>query len=177
MRTLKFREVYNNADDFYTDYTSFGIPTTISETSCKTLFYLLYAKYAGSHFSNSNLIQSKMKIFTTIFEYGPTWEKKLAIQAEIRALSLDDLQEGSKQITNHANNPNTAPSTSALEELEFIDEQHQTNYKRNKIDAYNSLWSMLATDVTEEFLSKFKKIFCFIIDETDEYLYTEEEGV
>lgn len=174
MRTLKFREVYNNADDFYNDYTSFGIPTTISETSCKTLFYLLYAKYAGSHFCNRDLVQSKMKIFTTIFEYGPTWEKKLAIQAEIRALSLDDLQEGAKQITNHANNPNTAPSTSALEELEYIDEQHQTNYKRNKIDAYNSLWSMLATDVTEEFLGKFRKIFMFITDEEDRYLFEEE---
>ena len=177
MRTLRFGEVYNNANDFYSDYTSYGIPTTISETSCKTLFYLLYAKYAGSHFCNENLVQSKLKIFTTIFEYGPTWEKKLEIQAELRSLTLDELQEGAKQIVNHANNPNTAPSTSALEELEYIDEQHQTNYKRNKIDAYNSLWLMLATDVTEEFLSKFKKIFCFVTNETNEYLFTEEEGV
>jgi len=174
MRTLKFGEVYNNADDFYSDYTSFGIPTTITETNCKTLFYLLYAKYGNSHFCNKDLVQSKLKIFSTIFKYGPTWEKKLAIQSELRGLSLDDLQEGAKQIVNHANNPNTAPSTSALEELEFIDEQHQTNYKRNKVDAYGSLWSMLATDVTEEFLNKFNKIFMFVSDETEVYIYTEE---
>ena len=175
MRTLKFGEVYYNADDFYADYTSLGIPTTIKEASCKTLFYLLYARFAGSHFSNKNLVQSKLKIFSTIFEYGPTWEKKLEIQAEIRALTLSDLQEGAKQIVNHANNPNTAPSTQALTELEFIDEQHATNYKRNKIDAYSSVWNMLATDVTEDFLSRFKKIFVFVTDEENRYLFEEED--
>ena len=175
MRTLKFGEVYYNADDFYADYTSMGIPTTIKESSCRTLFYLLYARFAGSHFSNNNLVQSKLKIFSTIFEYGPTWEKKLTIQAEIRALTLADLQEGAKQIVNHANNPNTAPSTQALTELEFIDEQHATNYKRNKIDAYSSVWNMLATDVTEDFLSRFKKIFVFVTDEENRYLFEEED--
>lgn len=175
MRTLKFGEAYNSADDFYNDYMNYGITPTISEASCKNLFYLLYAKYGGSHFANKNLVQSKLKIFSTIFKYGPTWEKKLEIQEEIRGLDLDDLREGSKQITNHANNPNTAPSTSALEELEFIDEQHQTNYKRNKIDAYASLWSMLVTDVTEEFLGRFRNIFVFVTNEDEEYLYTEEE--
>ena len=174
MRTLKFREVYNNVTDFYNDYTTMGIPTTITQTNLNTLFYLLYAKYGNSHFANEDLVQSKLKIFSTIFKYGPTWEKKLSIQADIRALTITELQEGAKQIVNHANNPNTAPSTSALEELEFIDEQHQTNYKRNKIDAYSSLWSMLATDVTEEFLSKFRNIFMFVTNEQDVYIYTEE---
>ena len=174
MRTLKFREVYNNVTDFYNDYTTMGIPTTITQTNLNTLFYLLYAKFGNSHFANEDLVQSKLKIFSTIFKYGPTWEKKLSIQADIRALTITELQEGAKQIVNHANNPNTAPSTSALEELEFIDEQHQTNYKRNKIDAYSSLWSMLATDVTEEFLSKFRNIFMFVTNEQDVYIYTEE---
>lgn len=174
MRTLRFGEVYNNVDDFYTDYTTMGIPTTITKTNLETLFFLLYAKYGNSHFANRDLVQSKLKIFSTIFKYGPTWEKKLAIQADIRALTLDDLQEGAKQIVNHANNPNTAPSTTALEELEFIDEQHQTNYKRNKIDAYNSLWSMLATDVTEEFLNRFRNIFQLVTDEEEIYRYSEE---
>ena len=64
-------------------------------------------------------------------------------------------------------------ATTALTELEFIDEQHQTNYKRNKVDAYGSLWGMLATDVTEEFLNKFRNIFVFVTNEDDEYLYEE----
>lgn len=174
MNSLKFREVYNSADSFYTDYTSYGIPTTISETNCKTLFYLLYAKYGNSHFANRDLVQSKLKIFSTIFKYGPTWEKKLEIQNNLRLLELADLQEGSKQITNHANNPNTAPGTSALDELEYIDEQHAVNYKKNKVDAYATLWNMLATDVTEEFINRFNKIFTFVTLEEDVYLYEEE---
>ena len=174
MNSLKFREVYNNVDDFYTDYTTMGIPTTITQTNLNTLFYLLYAKYGNSHFANRDLVQSKLKIFSTIFKYGPTWEKKLAIQKALRDLDLADLQEGSKQITNHANNPNTAPSTTALDELEYIDEQHAVNYKKNKVDAYATLWNMLATDVTEDFLSRFNKIFTFVTLEEDVYLYEEE---
>lgn len=174
MKPMKFREVYSDPDDFYYDYQNMGIATTISETSCKNLFYLLYAKFGNSHFANEDLVQSKLKIFSTIFKYGPTWEKKLEIQAELRDLDLDDLREGSKQITNHANNPNTSPSTSALEELEYIDEQHAVNYKKNKVDAYATLWTMLATDVTEDFLSRFNKIFTFVTLENDVYIYTEE---
>lgn len=174
MRTLKFGELYNTPEDFYVEYTTIGIPTTISETNCKTLFALLYANFAESHFANDNIVQSKLKIFKTIWQYGPTWEKKLEIQASLRALDLADLQEGAKQIVNHANNPNTAPSTTALEELEYIDEQHATNYKRNKVDAYGSLWNMLATDVTEEFINKFRKIFVFVTNESDFYLFEEE---
>lgn len=174
MRTRKFGEAYNNADDFYSDYTIYGIPTTISETNCKTLFYLLYAKYGSSHFANENEVQAKLKIFSTIFKYGPTWEKKLEIQAAVRSLQLSDLQEGAKQINNHANNPNTAPSTDELEELNYIDEQHTTNYKKNAVDAYMSQWDMLATDVTEEFLSRFNKIFMVVTIEENSYLYEEE---
>ena len=174
MRTRKFGEVWNSADLFYADYINYGIPTTISETNCKTLFYLLYAKYGNSHFANRDEVQAKLKVFSTIFKYGPAWEKRLEIQGELQALDLDDLREGTKQIANHANNPNTAPSTSALEELEYIDEQNAVNYKKSKVDAYASLWNMLATDVTEEFLSKFNKIFMFIEDEEDYYLYKEE---
>jgi len=174
MRTRKFGEVWNSADLFYSDYTSMGIPTTISETNCKTLFYLLYARFASSHFANENEIQAKLKVFSTIFKYGPAWAKRLEIQTALNALELDDLREGTKQIANHANNPNTAPSTSALEELEYIDEQNAVNYKKSKVDAYASLWNMIATDVTEEFLNKFTKIFMFVSDEEDIYLYKEE---
>lgn len=174
MRTRKFREIWNSADLFYSDYTSFGIPTTISETNCKTLFYLLYAKYGNSHLANKDEVQGKLKVFSTIFKYGPAWEKRLEIQKSLQALDLADLREGTKQILNHAENPNTAPSTNALEELEYIDEQKAVNYKKSKVDAYASLWNMLATDVTEEFLNKFNKIFMFVVDEEDYYLYEED---
>ena len=174
MRTRKFREIWNSDDLFYSDYTSFGIPTTISETNCKTLFYLLYAKYGNSHLANKDEVQGKLKVFSTIFKYGPAWEKRLEIQKSLQALDLADLREGTKQILNHAENPNTAPSTSALDELEYIDEQKAVNYKKSKVDAYASLWNMLATDVTEEFLNKFNKIFMFVVDEEDYYLYEEE---
>lgn len=175
MNTRKFREVYSDVSDFLTDYSSMGIPTTISTANATTLFYLLYARFANSHFANEDEIQSKLKIFSTIFQYGPAWESRLAIQTAVRGLELADLKVGSKQITNHAFHPNQEPSTGDLEELEYIDEQHSAGYKKSDIDAYASQWNMISTDVTEEFLNKFKKIFTFIVTERDEYLYEGDE--
>ena len=68
--------------------------------------------------------------------YGPTWEKRLDIQEKLRNISDDELRLGSKAIYNHALNPSTAPSTQALEELSYINDQSTSNYRKSKMDAY-----------------------------------------
>ena len=60
---------------------------------------------------------------------------------------------------NSALNPSDAPSTGTLEELDFINGQNTTNYKKSKMDAYGQLWDLLSTDVTEEFIVKFRNCF------------------
>ena len=172
-RTKKFSDIYSNVDTFLSDYENVGIPNLITTTNATTLFYLLYARYGNSTIANFDQNQFKYKLFSTIFQYGPTWEKELEIQAELRGLTADEIREGSRAIYNKALNPNTAPTT---EELDYISEQNTTKYKKSKIEGYGLLMELLKRDVTEEFLNKFKKLFIYIVEPYKPQWYVEEEG-
>lgn len=163
-RTRKFTDIFPDITVFTEAYTDNGIPQTISTETLTTLYYLLYARYGNSHIASSDENQFKYKVFATIFQYGPTWEKRLEIQKIIRNMSEDELRESAKAIYNHSFNPSTAPSTDTLDELLTINDQNVTKHKRSKTDAYALLLSLLETDVTEEFIVKFKKLFLIIVE-------------
>ena len=173
-RTKKFNDIYNDVNSFLTDYEGIGIPNIITTTNATTLYYLLYARYGNSTIANFDENQFKYKLFGIIFQYGPTWEKELSIQAELRGLTTDEIREGSRAIYNKALNPNSAPTT---EELDYISEQNTTKYRKSKIEGYGLLMELLKRDVTEEFLNKFKKLFISITEPYSPLWYaTEEEG-
>ena len=158
-RTNTFQEIWDSAAKFVAEYKANGIKTTITDDNCTTLYYLLYAKYGNNPIASSDENRFKYAVWATIFKYGPTWEKRLEIQDKLRALSEDDLLRSGKSIFNHAYNPSTEPSTGSLEELPGINEQNTNQYVKSKIDAYGSLMELLRTDVTEQFLGEFKKLF------------------
>lgn len=97
-------------------------------------------------------------------------------------------------INNHAYNPSTAPSTQATNELDYIDQQNVAKgsdtrtvsgtdsrttgqtITKSKMDAYAQLWDLVATDVTNDYISKFKKCFKqFIAPERNMVYVTEED--
>ena len=158
-RTNTFQEIWDSAAKFVAEYKANGIKTTISDDNCTTLYYLLYAKYGNNPIASSDENRFKYAVWATIFKYGPTWEKRLEIQDKLRALSEDDLLRSGKSIFNHAYNPSTEPSTGSLDELPGINEQNTNQYVKSKIDAYGSLMELLRTDVTEQFLGEFRKLF------------------
>lgn len=162
-RNRKFTDIWGDVDAFLEDYTSAGIPTSITTTSATTLFYLLYARYGNSTVASSDENQFKYKVMSIIFQYGPTWEKRLEVQKELRELDLEELRESSRVIYNHSYNPSTTPGTTEDDILETINDQNVTKHKRSKTDAYALLIGLLDTDVTEEFISKFKKLFLTVV--------------
>lgn len=89
--TKLMTEVWSQASDFLTDYQNAGIPTTISVQNATTLYYLLYARYGNTPIANYDENQWKYKMFSIIFQYGPTWEKRLNIQDTLRGLQISDL--------------------------------------------------------------------------------------
>lgn len=133
-----------------------GAITADSQTK---LFYLLYAKYGNSPIANRDITQFKYKVFSIIYQYGPTWEKKVSIQESIRGLTEADLLSGSKAIYNNALNPGTAPGTDTTEELAYINSQNTTNYKRSKMEAYNMQWGLLDDSLTARFINRFSVCF------------------
>ena len=89
--TRLMTEVWSQASDFLTDYQNAGIPTTISNQNATTLYYLLYARYGNTPIANYDENQWKYKMFSIIFQYGPTWEKRLDVQKTLRDLQISDL--------------------------------------------------------------------------------------
>lgn len=179
-RTRMFAEIYPNAFDFKEAYTTSPLSmlneqALITEDTINLIYYLLYARYGNSHIAYSDENQFKYAMFSTIFMYAPTWQKRLDIQANLRALSEEEIIAGSKAIYNHAFNPSTEPSTSSLSELIHINEQNTTNYKKSKMEAYAMLTELIDTDVTEEFVAKFKKLFLTVVSPDYPLLYATEE--
>lgn len=70
--TKLFCELYSDAEDFIKDYHDVGLPVTISDTTATTLFYLLYSRYANNPIANWDETQFKYKLFSIIWQYGPT---------------------------------------------------------------------------------------------------------
>lgn len=164
-RTRTFTDIFPNVETFTTEYQNAGIPPMLSEeSSVTTLYYLLYARYGNSSVASSDENQFKYKLWTIIYSYGPSWEKRVEIQKNLRELTENDLITGATTIYNHSFNPSTAPSTSTLDELTTIDDQNTTKAKRSKLDAYAYLWDLLDTDVTTEFLNRFQNLFLRIVE-------------
>ena len=89
--TKLMTDVWSEASAFLTDYQNAGIPTTISNQNATTLYYLLYARYGNTPIANYDENQWKYKMFSIIFQYGPTWEKRLDVQTTLRGLQIADL--------------------------------------------------------------------------------------
>ena len=164
-----------SVDVFLHTYKNVGITPIIKDATATNLFYLLYAQYGNSHIAASDENQFIYRLFSIVFMYGPTWEKRLDIQTSLRGLTESDLLQGAKHIYNHAYNPGTEPATGELEELDAINEQNTQNYKRSKLDAYGALWDLLSIDVTKSFLDKFKDLFIKIIASGKPLLYVTED--
>lgn len=167
--TKTFVDIYEDVNTFEDDYdtiTAFHsneiAPVTQGVTDYSNIdkiYYMLYAKYGNNFITNYDENQFKYKLFMTIWQYAPAWLRRLDVQAQLRAISNDDLLKGAKVIYNHAYNPAADPTTQTLTELEYINDQNTTNYKKSAMDAYTQLWAILVSDVTEEFIAKFKPLF------------------
>ena len=174
-RQKKFTDVYDSVEKFLADYDGVGLPTTISQGSAQTLYYLLYGRYGNNVIASSDINRFKYRLFGIIFQYGPTWEKRLEIQEKLRGLSEDEILTGSRQIYNNAQNPSTDPSTDTIDELQYINEQNVTKNRRGKLDAYAMLMELLRSDVTNELLTKFKTLFLTVIEPEEPLYYVSEE--
>ena len=174
--TLLFTDVWDEATKFVADYNASGIPTTISSNNAMTLYYLLYARYGNTPISAMDEYQWKTRVFSIIFQYGPTWEKKLEIQKAVRTLTINDLKKGATTIYNKALNPASAPSDQTLEEINYINEQNVSKVQKNDSQAYAEWMSLLEEDVTGYFLRKFDGCFKKIVrpEKTLEYV-TEDD--
>lgn len=146
----------------------------LDETKMKILYYLLLGRYGNDPIANIDRNQFSVKLFSIIFQYGPTWAERLNIQEKIRNLTDEQIKQGSKAIHNQALNPGTDPSTDSLLELEYINAQNTSNYKKSDMEAFALKWDLLQDDVSERFIKRFRYLFLQIARPTKSIYYGTE---
>ena len=179
-------DVWANATAFSDDYKASALydavtvggvtnyHNSLTDSNISLLYALLYAKYGNTPIANQDENQFKYKMYSIIFQYGPTWQKDLDIQDKLRNLSEAEIMAGAKTIYNHAFNDATDPSTSTLEEIQYINDQNTSNYKKAKMDAYNELLMLLHRNVTADFIRQFKVCFRTMVGFSPFPVYVEE---
>jgi len=155
----KFCDIFPDVDTFVDGYTNSKLSEVNTVSNPELVYYLLYARYANWYIIPVDENQWKYKVYSTMFMYGPTWEKRLDMQKRIRELTEDDIRRGSKRIDNLSYNPSTSPSNDSMEPLDTINQQHFNGWEKSPLEGYANLEMLLETDVSEEFIGKFKKLF------------------
>lgn len=159
-----FADIFPDAEKFESEYKESALYDSKNIiTNPKLLYFLLYARYGNSVIASFDENQFKYKVFSTMFMYGPAWEKRLDVQSKVRELKEEEIIRGSKRINNMSYNPSTAPTTDTLEELTTINQQFTDGWKKSKLEGYRTLLQLIETDVTEEFIGKFKKLFIIVV--------------
>lgn len=185
-RNYKFSDMFPNLDAFlngnkdsFGDPISLGyneveIPKKLTGESVTTLYYLLYGRYGGSTITGDDQYQWCYQLFSLIFMYGPTWERRLQLQDEIRAMTIEDATRGAVSINNQSLNPSEAPVTDSDAILKTINTQIVNKYNKSKVEGYQYLIDLLETDVTKIFLDRFKVLFLKIVAPQEPLWYETE---
>ena len=180
-RTRTFSDIFGSYEIFLEEWNNGPFKEAIAADNINysLVYYLLYARYGNSSIAASDENRFKFQLFSIIFQYGPTWAKELALQKEIRSTDIAAFQIGSRNIVNIASNPSGEPSTQDTEELPYVNNQNVSKTERSLADAYALVISLLKTDVTEDFIRKFQKLFLNIVEPERPLwyeTYTEEDN-
>ena len=173
--TMKFTDIFKTNVQFVEEYSNSQIPSKISTVNANTLYYLLYARFGNNPIANYDINQFKYKIWSIIFQYGPTWEKRLDIQEKLRGLTEKEMMQGAKSISNMALNPDQEPDESQIDELKYVSNQNVNKQTKSVLGAYAELWNLLRIDVTKSFLDNFRPLFRAFVIPDKEYVYETSE--
>ena len=168
-RTRTFANIFPTVTDFTTWYSTCGVPDVLLSGSDYTkyninaIYFLMISYYANSHIKSSDENRFKLQLMAIIYEAAPVWQRQMYLQSKILALADDDVLKGARSVTNHAMHPDTAPATSSLEELTYIDDQNTMNWVKDKAKGFAEARDYLDPDICSRFMAKFKKLFLAVL--------------
>lgn len=181
---ITFSDLYPTQEDFVNAYKEVGFPqeyeggSYVTDDDLRLIWLLLIGRFADSTIKPFNAYGAfHVRFMSRVWQHAPAWKKNLDIQNKLRSLSLEDgseIYKGSSAIYNTAMNPNTQPGTDTDNELDFINSQNVTKYKKSKLEGLAILSDLLKNDVTEQFLRRFDDFFKTIIYSGRTLLYETE---
>jgi hypothetical protein len=154
-----------------------GTETTEGPQNLMLIYELLMAEYANSTIASSDENRFMFQCMSLIFQYAPAWIKRLEIQHMLDEMDLnsEDFLRGSAQILNTSLNPSTGPVNDSLDMLKTINQQNVNIQKRDKFKALAILEELLKTNITGEFVKRFRPLFRSIVAPQRPLFYTTEE--
>ena len=179
-RTRTFAEIFPDFNKFAQEYSATPLKIEFSPDSeglsLEAFYYMMYAHYGNSHIAFSDEYQFKYYMYSIIFQHGPTVIRKREIRDKLLGLSFDEIISGGKTIYNHAMNPNTAPSTSTVEELLTINDQNTANYKKAMVTGLTEFLEVISTDPVDSFIHRFRQLFIKVLAPDYPLYYVTEEN-
>ena len=173
MWTKSFSDYFPDVETFLNKFHESPFNGCIKDESATILYYMLLGRYGESSYKSFNDYNNMLKTFTIIYQYGPTWEKRVELQKIFREMTLDKLKTGTLMIFNHAFNP-TVPLAENEKIIKGINEQNTNQAIKNDAESYSMLWSMLKVDVSEYFLDLFNKLFLQVVQPQIPAIYTND---
>lgn len=183
---VTFSNLWSTKEDFVNAYKTVGFPSTytledgsthdyVTDKDLELIWLLMIGRFADSTIKPYNTYGAfQVRFMSRLWQYAPAWKKELEIQNKLRAMSLEngELFDGTKAIHNAALNPGTPPGTNTSDELDYINSQNVTKYKKSKIEGLATLTELLKKDVTDAFLRRFDDFFKTIIYTGRDLTYT-----
>lgn len=174
-----FLEVYPKYEDFTSDKTEFSFfaPNDVTDDYYQKTYYLIVSRYGDTPISGySDEARWRLRFWQVISEYLPEYQVKCEMQKTIRSMTLDEFAEAGKLVNNTALNPNTAPSDSSLDELQYINQQNVARRKLSQADAIQRKLSMLEDGMDDDLLDHFKDLFSVVmLTDVPLHVYQEED--
>ncbi|MBQ0097980.1 MAG: hypothetical protein KBS62_03465 [Oscillospiraceae bacterium] len=181
-RTRTFANIFPTFDDFEDFYEECGVPQNLltgddyANYGLEAIYFLLISNYANSHIKSADENRFKLKMMSIIYEDAPVWQRLMYLQGKVLSMSDNDLMRGSKAIYNHAQHPETLPSTATLEEITYIDDQNTTNWKKDNLRTYLDAFDNLTYGICDKFVKKFKQLFLTVDYPDAPLLYATDES-
>lgn len=170
-----FSDIFPEVDLFVQEYEDSGLAVEsnrISVEYTKILYWLLMARFRNEVPEASDENRFKADVFATMFKYGPAWEARIKAQKSIRdLLESDELFDSSVAIFNTSLTPGSK-LTDVFDPIKTVNQQNANKWRKNKLDGYAALMDVLKTDVTEQFLDKFDRLFREFMLPDSNLLYT-----
>ena len=160
---MKLNQVWKTPNELKQALKNSYAKDCLSDENAEVLSNLLFAKYANSRISNSSVEQFKLKMWSVVFRYGPSWEAKLKIQDQVRSINDEDLEKGDTIISS-SYDPNGQFGCSENEIYgDNLRSQSASVSKLSKLKALSQKWTMIESDVTTAFINAFKECFTTVV--------------
>lgn len=172
--TPVFADIFKSYQDFREWYTS--TPLSDNENDCpnEKTFTLIAFEYNDSHCS-MQVESFKQHFANDIYTYYKEFEETTKALKDLMELTDEEIKVADEFITNFANVPETASSTS-IEEVDFISNQQKNINKKGKLQVKREQLSNKRIFTTKTFLKRFKHLFITVVSPSYIPVIGEDEG-